>query len=167
MGSVFVCELVCVIIHASRLTPKGCVLGGWACHGKINDFLSDFSREVKHGGLPLAPCCLLHVRHSTQRPHRATRACFDLLCFLRPSASQSPRRRPVESHICMRAMLLISVSVLVDAGLPISVQISGGGWMSLVICASINSSVSQSLDIYNQNYRKACFHGQRCFLHFG
>lgn len=43
--------------HASRLTVKGCVLGGWACHGKINDFLSDFFRggETRLPTYPLPP----------------------------------------------------------------------------------------------------------------
>lgn len=65
--------------HASRLTLKGVFWGGWVCHGKINDFLSDFRGGETRQPPPRSPL-LHHVRRSTKRPHRSKSACFDLLC---------------------------------------------------------------------------------------
>lgn len=93
--------------HASRLTVKGCVLGGWACHGKINDFLSDFFRggETRLPTYPLPP----HKPPFAPRRRRRTEsaapqrdhtdqagACFDLLCV---SCSQVPDSYRVRSHL--------------------------------------------------------------------
>lgn len=98
--------------HASRLTPKGCVLGGWVCHGKINDFLSDF-----RGGETRRPPPLLPAASPRPPPHKETtqinRGLFwSALCFLQPSAFQSLCQWPFKSQHLLEHRLRLRVWVV-------------------------------------------------------
>lgn len=76
--------MVCMFTNASRLTMKGCVLGGWVCHGKINDFLSDFRGGETRRPSPFAPCCL-STSAAPQRDHTDLPGLV-LICFVFPAA---------------------------------------------------------------------------------
>lgn len=95
-------ERVCMwggvhVHHASRLTLKGCVLGGWVCHGKINDFLSNFRGGETRRASPwlpaAAPCPLLH-KETTQINQG-----WSALCFPQPSSFQPPCQWPLRCNI--------------------------------------------------------------------
>lgn len=65
-------------------SERGCVLGGWVCHGKINDFLSDFRGGETRRPSPSLPAASprppLPQRDHTDQPGPV------LICFVFPAA---------------------------------------------------------------------------------
>lgn len=93
-------ERVCMwdgvhVHHASRLTPKGGVSWGVGyVMGKSMTFCLIFE-EVKHAGLPPRSLPPLHVRRFHKETTQINRDPFwSALCFLQPSAYESPCQRP-------------------------------------------------------------------------